>query len=135
MSNFRIAIPAMTPKHKVAEGQTQLDRTMTTPTRKRAHQLSSCPAGYLPGGCVVPLHLTVRQTAYRRHAVGVALFVYQLCAATRRFCRVNRLPWPSWQDLNKEFNAIKSDQFPFVTKVSAYPNNPAALRVMSAQSK
>ena len=91
---------------------------MTIPTRKRAHQLSSGPDGYLPAGYVVPIHLTVKQTVYCRHAIGVAPFIYNLYVATHRFCRVNRLPWSSWQDLNKEFNAIKRDQFPFVTKVS-----------------
>ena len=91
---------------------------MMTATRKRSQQPSSCPEGHVPAGHVVPLRLTVKQQAYCRRAVGVARFVYNLCVATHRFCRTNRLPWPSWQDLNKEFNACKQEQFPFVTEVS-----------------
>ena len=93
---------------------------MTTRTRKRSKQPSSCPDGYVPAGHVVPIRLTVRQQQYCRRAVGVRRFVYNLCVATHQFCRTNRLKWPSWQDLNKEFNAIKHEQFPFVTEVSKH---------------
>ena len=91
---------------------------MTTPTRKRSQQPSSCPDRHLPAGHIVPLRLTVKQVAYCRRAVGIARFVYNLCVATHRFCRTNRLPWPSWQDLNLEFNACKHELFPFVAEVS-----------------
>ena len=93
---------------------------MTTPTRKRASQPSSCPPGYVPAGHVMPLRLTKRQQAYCRRAVGVKRFVYNLCVATHHFCRINRLPWPSWQDLNKAINAAKYEDFPFVAEVSKY---------------
>ena len=92
---------------------------MTT-SRKRAQQPSSCPEGWLPAGHVIPIRLTVRQEQYARRAVGIARFVYNLCVATHRFCRANRLPWPSWQELNRELNAIKRDQFPFVAEVSKH---------------
>ena len=73
---------------------------MTTQTRKRTAQPSSCPPGYVPAGHIVPLSLTVRQQTYCRRAVGISRFVYNLCVATHQFCRTNRLPWPSWQNLN-----------------------------------
>ena len=93
---------------------------MTTRIRKRSQQPSTCPDGWLPAGHVVPLDLTVQQERYCRRAVGIARFTYNLCVATHQFCRTNRLPWPSWQDLNKEFNGVKHDQFPFVAEVSKH---------------
>ena len=93
---------------------------MTTTTRKRTLQPSSCPEGYVPAGHVMPMQLTTKQEIYCRRAVGVARFVYNLCVATHQFCRNNRMPWPSWQDLNREFNAIKHEQFPFVADVSKH---------------
>ena len=93
---------------------------MTTATRKRAQQPSSCPEGYVPSGHVVPLQLTVKQQTYCRRAVGIARFVYNLCVATHQFCRTNRLPWPSWQDLNKAINEAKHEDFPFVAEVSKH---------------
>ncbi len=98
---------------------------MTTRQRKRSQQPSSCPEGWLPAGHVVPIHLTARQLNYCRRAVGIARFTYNLCVATHQFCRINRLPWPSWQDLNKEFNAIKQHEFPFVTEVSKHVSEGA----------
>ena len=91
---------------------------MTTPTRKRSQQPSSCPTSWRAAGHIVPLRLTVTQELYCRRAVGISRFVYNLCVATHRFCRTNRLPWPSWQDLNKEFNAIKHEDYPFIIEVS-----------------
>ena len=91
---------------------------MTTPTRKRSQQPSSCPTSWHAAGHIVPLRLTVTQELYCRRAVGISRFVYNLCVATHRFCRTNRLKWPSWQDLNKEFNACKNEDYPFVTEVS-----------------
>ena len=73
----------------------------------------------MPAGHSVPVRLTVAQERYSRRAVGITRFVYNLCVATHRFCRVNRLPWPSWQDLYKEFNAIKREECPFVTEVAS----------------
>ena len=89
---------------------------MATTGRKPAP--SSCPPGYVPAGHVMPLRLTVRQTAYCRRAVGVSRFVYNLCVAAHRFCRINRLPWPSWQDLNQAINETKQKDFPFLKEVS-----------------
>ena len=94
---------------------------MTTTTRKRAQQPSSCPDDYEPAGYVVPLRLTVRQQIYCRRAVGISRFVYNLCAATHAFCRVNRLPWPSWQDLSKEINAAKKQHTHLISKLSNTP--------------
>ena len=68
----------------------------------------------------MPIRLTKRQEAYCRQSVGIARFTYNLCVATHRFCRINKLPWPSWQDLNSAFNAIKYNEFPFVTEVSKH---------------
>ena len=97
---------------------------MTANGRKPAK--SSCPEGYSAAGHVVPLRLTVRQQAYCRRAVGVSRFVYNLCVATHRFCRINRLPWPSWQDLQKAINSAKHHDFPFVIEVSKFVAEGAA---------
>ena len=90
---------------------------MTTTSRKRKNQPSSRPPGWHPAGHTVPFQPTVAQARYCRRAIGISRFVYNLCVATHRFCRTNRLPWPSWQDLNKEINAIKRTDFPFITTV------------------
>ena len=79
---------------------------------------SSQPPGYHDAGHVVPIQLTVRQQAYCRRAIGIARFTYNLCVATHQFCRTNRLPWPSWQDLNKAVNETKQHDFPFLAEVS-----------------
>ena len=79
--------------------------------RKRKKQPSPCPIGWHPAGHSVPVHLTVKQQAYSRRAIGVARFVYNLCVATHRFHRTNRLPWPSWQDLSKAFNTCKHEDY------------------------
>ena len=80
---------------------------------------SSRPEGWQPAGYSVPLALTARQERYCRRAVGITRFVYNLCVATHRFCRSNNLPWPSWQDLYKAFNACKKEDYPFVTEVAS----------------
>ena len=93
---------------------------MPTPKPKRnKRSKSSCPDGWHPAGYSVPIHLTVKQQAYCRRAIGITRFVYNLCVATHRFCRTNRLPWPSWQDLYKDFNAYKREDYPFVTEVAS----------------
>ena len=79
---------------------------------------SSCPDGYVPAGHVVPVRLTARQQAYARRATGASRFVYNLCVATHAFCRINRLPWPSWQDLNQAVNQAKQHDFTFLKEVS-----------------
>ena len=58
----------------------------------------------MPVGYAVPVRLTVRQELYCRRAIGITRFIYNLCVATHRFCRTNRMPWPPWQDLYKAFN-------------------------------
>ena len=73
----------------------------------------------MPAGYAVPIRLTVRQERYCRRAIGITRFIYNLCVATHRFCRTNRLPWPSWQDLYKVFNACKRDDYSFVTEVAS----------------
>ena len=61
----------------------------------------------------------VKQQRYCRRAIGINRFVYNLCVATHHFCRANRLPWPSWQDLYKAFNACKREDYPFATTVAS----------------
>ena len=80
---------------------------MTTRRNKRKRQPSSCPHGWHPAGHVVTFTPTIKQELYCHRAIGISRFVFNLCVATHRFCRTNRLPWPSWQDLNKEINASK----------------------------
>ena len=83
------------------------------------HRKSSCPDGWMPAGYSVPIRLTARQEIYCRRAIGVNRFVYNLCVATHRFCRTNRLTWPSWQDIYKAFNACKHEDYPFATEVAS----------------
>ena len=71
----------------------------------------------MPAGARVPVKLTVRQEQYCRHAMGVSRFCYNMAVATHRFHRVNRLRWPSWQDIYKAFNDCKHEDYPFVTEV------------------
>ena len=73
----------------------------------------------MPAGYSVSLHLTVRQEQYYRRAIGITHFIYNLCVATHRLCRMNRLPWPSWQDMYKVFNGYKYEDYPFVTEVAS----------------
>ena len=93
---------------------------MTQATRlKKSQRKSSCPKGWVPAGARVPLRLTQRQETYCMKAIGISRFCYNLAVATHRFHRINRMPWPSWQDINKGFNACKQDDYPFVTEVSS----------------
>ena len=80
-------------------------------------QTASCPEGWHPDGHTLPINLTIKQQHYGRRATVISRFVYNLCVATRRFCRKNRLKWPSWQDLTQAINAAKKDDFPFVAEV------------------
>ena len=86
---------------------------------KVADRRSSRPEGWLPAGAKVPISLTVKQEAYCRRARGVRRFCYNLAVATHRFHRTNRLPWPSWQDIYKAFNACKAEDYPFGTEVAS----------------
>ena len=86
---------------------------------KVAERKSSCPEGWVPAGTRVPLRLTHKQEEYCRQALGVRRFCYNLAVATHRLHRANRLPWPSWQDIYKAFNACKHEDYPFVTKVAS----------------
>ena len=56
---------------------------------------------------------------YCRRAIGISRFCYNLAVATHRFHRINRLPWPSWQDIYKAFNACKREDYPFVTEAAS----------------
>ena len=67
----------------------------------------------------MPIRLTIKQEAYCRRAQGVRRFCYNLAVATHRFHRSNRMPWPSWQDIYKAFNACKAGDYPFVTEVAS----------------
>ena len=95
---------------------------MTNPpetTAPRPRRKNSCPDGWLNAGAKVPIHLTVQQEEYCRQAVDIHRFCYNLAVRTHRFCRSNRLPWPSWMDISKAFNAYKREDYPFVTQVAA----------------
>ena len=89
---------------------------MSSNGRKSAQ--SSKPVAYRDAGYVVPIRLTARQLAYSRRALGISRFIYNLCVATHAFCRINRLQWPSWQDLNQAVNDTKRHDFPFLKAVS-----------------
>ena len=72
---------------------------MTNPpetTASKSRRKNSCPDGWLNAGAKVPIHLTVRQEEYCRQAVDIHRFCYNLAVRTHRFCRSNRLLWPSW---------------------------------------
>ena len=88
-------------------------------TAPKYRHKNSCPDGWLNAGAKVPVHLTVRQENYCRDAIDVHRFCYNLAVRTHRFCRRNRLLWPSWQDISKAFNACKREDHPFVTQVAA----------------
>ena len=90
---------------------------MTTAPKFR--RKNSCPEGWLNAGAKVPVRLTVRQENYCRQAIDIHRFCYNLAVRTHRFCRRNRLPWPSWMDISKAFNACKREDYPFVTQVAA----------------
>ena len=90
---------------------------MTTAPKFR--RKNSCPDGWLNAGAKVPIRLTVRQEEYCRQAIDIHRFCYNLAVRTYRFCRRNRLFWPSWMDISKAFNACKRVDYPFVTQVSA----------------
>ena len=95
---------------------------MTNPpetTASRPRRKNSCPDGWLNAGAKVPIRLTVRQEEYCRQAVDIHRFCYNLAVHTHRFCRSNRLPWPSWMDISKAFNAGKREDHPFVTQGAA----------------
>ena len=79
---------------------------------------SGTGAGYGNKECHRHL-LTVRQEEYCRQAVDIHRFCYNLAVRTHRFHRINRLQWPSWQDISKAFNACKREDCPFVTQVAA----------------
>ena len=94
---------------------THLPETTVPKSRRK----NSCPDGWLNAGAKVPIHLTVRQEEYCRQAVHIHRFCYNLAVRTHRFCRSNRLSWPSCMDISKAFNAYKREDHPFVTQVAA----------------
>ena len=89
-------------------------------TASRPRRKNSCPDGWLNAGAKVPVRLTVRQEEYCRQAVDIHRFCYNLAVRTHRFCRSNRLPWPSWPWTSaRPSNAYKREDCPFVTQVAA----------------
>ena len=88
-------------------------------TAPKFRHKNSCPDGWLNAGAKVPIRLTVRQEEYCRQAIDIHRFCYNLAVRTHRFCRRNRLLWPSWMDISKAFNACKREDYPFVTQVAA----------------
>ena len=83
-------------------------------------QNSSRPDGWLAAGLSVPVDLTCRQQKYARGAEGVARMVHNLALFTHRFHRRNRLKWPSVPEMEREFNAVKRTDYPFVAEVSKF---------------
>ena len=83
-------------------------------------QISSKPEGWLDIACLRQVSLTYGQTGYARQAEGIARFTYNLAAATHRFCRRNRLAWPTANAMAKAFNAAKREDYPFVAEVSKF---------------
>ena len=92
-----------------------LQKTTALKFRRR----NSCPDGWLHAGAKVPIRLAVRQEEYCRQAIDIHRFCYNLTVRTHRSCRRNRLPWPSWMDISKAFNAGKREDHPFVTQGAA----------------
>lgn len=86
---------------------------------------STRPDGYLKAGVSMVAHFTPRQVRYSHNAAGLARLCYNLARDTHRFCRVNRLPWPSAGDIRKEFNAMKAEGFPFAAEVSKFVSQDA----------
>ena len=86
----------------------------------KRQQPSSRPQGWLAAGIVVPVKLTVKQERYAKRCVGISRFVYNMAVSTHRFCRRNRLTWPSAHEMAREFNAAKREDYPFVTEVSKF---------------
>ena len=95
---------------------------------KAKDQQSSRPKGWEAAGYQISIKLTKRQQAYAKRAVGVSRMVYNLCVATHQFCRINRLKWPSWQDLQKALNQLKKEDpdLHFITEVSKFVAEGAA---------
>ena len=88
----------------------------------------------MPAGARVPIRPTIKQEQYCRKAIGINRFCYNLAVATHRFHRVNRLPWPSWQDIYKAFNACKHEDYPFVTEVASRVAEGAFMNFGSAMA-
>ena len=70
-------------------------------TAPKSRRQNSCPDGWLHAGAKVPIRLAVRQEEYCRQAIDIHRFCYNLAVRTHRFCRRNRLPWPSWMGLQR----------------------------------
>lgn len=87
---------------------------------KRNDQTTSKPDGWRDIACVRQVALTHKQTEYARRGAGIARFTYNLAAATHRFCRRNRLAWPTANAMAKAFNAAKREDYPFVAEVSKF---------------
>ena len=81
-------------------------------TAPKSRRKNSCPDGWLNAGAKVHIRLTVRQEEYCRQGINIHRFCYNLAVRPHRFCRRNRLLWPSWQDISKAFNACKRETAP-----------------------
>ena len=90
---------------------------MTVKSKKP--RTSSKPEGYVPARINIPLELTKQQEQYCFKSIHVTRFVYNLCVATQRFHYRNKLKQPSWMDLRKEIDAVKSEDYPWVKEVCA----------------
>lgn len=91
----------------LVSGDCQIRVMVAERTKHNRKSRASCPEGWTPARYAVPIRLTVRQERYCRRAIGITRFIYNLRVATHRFCRMNRMPWTSWRDIYKAFNAAK----------------------------
>ena len=100
--------------------------------------LLSAPADtgeYLHAGHKVPVHLTARQKAYCRRAVGTARFTYNLCVETHRFHRTNRLKWPTISDMAQTITQMKKEEFSFLSEISFRVTDGAIANFKNALNK
>ena len=121
--------PPSLPVHRHLACRRQEPPTFTLRCRHHDHRPQPLP----PGGARTParrlaqrrlqrspIRLTVRQETYCRQAIDIHRLLLQPGRPhPHRFCRRNRLPWPSWMDISKAFNACKRVDYPFVTQVAA----------------
>ena len=98
-------------------------------------QSQNPPGEYLHAGHTVPLHLTKRQQAYCKQAIGISRFTYNLCVATHRFYRTNRLKWPTISELAQAITQMKQEEFPFLNQVSHRVTDGAIANFANALNK
>ena len=93
------------------------------------------PGDYFHAGHKVPVHLTARQKAYCRRAVGAARFTYNLCVETHRFHRTNRLKWPTISQMANCITQMKKEEFSFLSEISFRVTDGAIANFKNALNK